>query len=657
MSKVAKAVAKAKRAAGGAVTREAQGVDPYAMKGDKRQSSSFLGRAVDKIVRQVSETYFGSDVPASNRGKNVSVITRRANPPTPRIDYDRAAAARQLSRDDEYADGGTVHDEHDFSDLDAIDPIGRTRRRMEVQQAAGPNLTPEQKADYVERTARSVPIISNALGVRDYTQAQEEAAAATDKASYDAAKRKQLIGFANAVLPSAGIGSRGSVAGAASRPGVFVPVAEGTERKFLDRMMERISDPKARVGSGKSTPFQRGQPFISPEGRVKREIPDTPMQIKNEGVFSGRPTNLEDVIDHPAMFAAEPQLRKVPVKFEAQSRAQQRPIGRINEEGGFTLAMNPNSQRGDNWLKQQIAKLSQYKIQESANFAKAGRHDPLGNLMELDQIGEKIATGIQMGLVDKINGAKFLDKIQTQRAQILNMVQKSNADPYYLDTVMTKYGAKGVTPSRDDVRRELSHFVNERTAGNIEARAAWQRFAPRDQGPDIPRGPGSSRDLLTIPHLSKDAEKLGEFVDDWAKYGAGSPHFAAGGKVKAAVARARRKFAAGGMAGDTTGRSDEVPVSVAPGSYVIPADIVAALGEGNSQAGMKLLAKRFPHGKRSGRGVNIIVSHGEYIISPEQVALIGTGDVDKGHNILDDFVKLTRAKNIAQLQNMPEPNQ
>jgi hypothetical protein len=53
----------------------------------------------------------------------------------------------------------------------------------------------------------------------------------------------------------------------------------------------------------------------------------------------------------------------------------------------------------------------------------------------------------------------------------------------------------------------------------------------------------------------------------------------------------------GGMLGGSgMGRADDLPVNVASGSYVVPAHILSALGDGNSLAGGKMLASFFGTG-------------------------------------------------------------
>lgn len=128
------------------------------------------------------------------------------------------------------------------------------------------------------------------------------------------------------------------------------------------------------------------------------------------------------------------------------------------------------------------------------------------------------------------------------------------------------------------------------------------------------------------------------------------------------------------------GRTDRLPIHVYSGSYVIPADIVSGLGEGNTLAGNDVIRRMFfssgsPLKKaRGGRsymadkyGINgyyhtprtpvaAIVAGGEYIIPPEIVEELGEGDIDKGHSLLDSFVKSERKKLRQKLAKLPGPS-
>jgi hypothetical protein len=53
--------------------------------------------------------------------------------------------------------------------------------------------------------------------------------------------------------------------------------------------------------------------------------------------------------------------------------------------------------------------------------------------------------------------------------------------------------------------------------------------------------------------------------------------------------------------------------------------------------------------------VPIVAAGGEFVAHPEQVRWIGGGDLDRGHRVLDMFVKKIRADMIRTLKNLPGP--
>lgn len=117
------------------------------------------------------------------------------------------------------------------------------------------------------------------------------------------------------------------------------------------------------------------------------------------------------------------------------------------------------------------------------------------------------------------------------------------------------------------------------------------------------------------------------------------------------------KMFVGPIHSTVAGRTDHLPLNVASGSYVIPADIVSALGEGNTMAGFQDLNYMFGVQKLMGdeHPVEVVVAGGEYIISPHSVEEIGGGDMDRGHDELDKFVKLKRDETIKTLKGLPGP--
>jgi hypothetical protein len=134
------------------------------------------------------------------------------------------------------------------------------------------------------------------------------------------------------------------------------------------------------------------------------------------------------------------------------------------------------------------------------------------------------------------------------------------------------------------------------------------------------------------------------------------------------------------------GRTDHLPIHVPEGSYVIPADIISGMGEGNTAAGMKVAKSIFsrplyssnqqgadlpynnskmvygqPAVHRAAGGassaVPIIAAGGEYVIHPRHVVMLGRGSLEHGHRILDHFVVKMRKKIIETTRKLPGPKQ
>lgn len=144
------------------------------------------------------------------------------------------------------------------------------------------------------------------------------------------------------------------------------------------------------------------------------------------------------------------------------------------------------------------------------------------------------------------------------------------------------------------------------------------------------------------------------------------------------------KVHTGPIHSSVAGRTDHLPMHVPSGAYVIPADIISAMGEGNTMAGFKVAKELFetpeyakgtpgqlsmnvgpnaigdqaipnlPH-KASGGSVPIVAAGGEYVIHPDHVTRIGNGNIDHGHKILDHFVKKMRKKTVETLKKLPGP--
>jgi hypothetical protein len=108
---------------------------------------------------------------------------------------------------------------------------------------------------------------------------------------------------------------------------------------------------------------------------------------------------------------------------------------------------------------------------------------------------------------------------------------------------------------------------------------------------------------------------------------------------------------------DVAGRTDHLAMRVPEGAYVIPADVVSALGQGNTLSGQKVLQGVFPEGTKPKTGnVPIMAAGGEHVIHPDAVKRVGGGDINKGHELLDRWVVEERKKNVSTLKSLPGPS-
>ena len=123
------------------------------------------------------------------------------------------------------------------------------------------------------------------------------------------------------------------------------------------------------------------------------------------------------------------------------------------------------------------------------------------------------------------------------------------------------------------------------------------------------------------------------------------------------MAGASKKVWVGPIPSNVCGRTDHLPVNVPAGAYVLPADIVSGLGEGNTIAGFQALNDFFgTQTYDGGETREVVVAGGEYVLDPQTITMrVGGGEMDAGHKSLDEFVVKFRKKIIGVLKNLPGP--
>src|SRR5258708_1338511 len=143
----------------------------------------------------------------------------------------------------------------------------------------------------------------------------------------------------------------------------------------------------------------------------------------------------------------------------------------------------------------------------------------------------------------------------------------------------------------------------------------------------------------------------------------------------------------GAIHGAVAGRTDHVPLTVPNGAYVLPAEHVSHIGQGNTMAGFTRLNRMFPitHGRgappppgdphsqalhtrasqslfkaggvvgEGDDGVEIMGASGEYVIDPEEVSEMGNGKIGHGHDGLEEWVNKLKDEQNKVLKKLPGP--
>jgi hypothetical protein len=171
--------------------------------------------------------------------------------------------------------------------------------------------------------------------------------------------------------------------------------------------------------------------------------------------------------------------------------------------------------------------------------------------------------------------------------------------------------------------------------------------------------------------------------------------FAQGGGIMASVQKPAPQQAAGTapvqiqqtglIPVPSSGRADTVTAAIPAESFIVPADIVSALGDGNTEAGARVMdgvvgkqaqsarpagagaqaqpvpipgrkdGGKAPPPQDPGKMVMIRISGGEYAILPNDVARVGGGDISHGHKVLAEFIKKVRTNYAKKIKSLPGP--
>ena len=513
------------------------------------------------------------------------------------------------------ADGGPADPFSGMSPIDALKLSIEARNR----QVVPPGQAAENRRQNLNTLVEMIPGPAN---VRNAEATAEHAVGAFDAAGrgdYAGMGKNALLGLLSAIgTISGGPGSRAAgdaARGASSRAGVFVPIG-GHRGQIASEMRDE--------GMAPGDIYKETGVIIGHGGRPYTEIPDYNMAVK-----PGKPGGISTVgehVRHPELFERNPGLKDIPMQWRAPQ-----PNYWTSADDPFTGAFLMSADHPD--MAPEIVKLLQYAISKREGMPRAIRHGYERAKADLRDTAAKAA-----------EAAPFVRNMDATTDYIANLIER-------VDLLKSINKEKGP--------RAADMFAQRGTAGNIDARAARARSKSPDYAGIFPyslRAPylpssGSQKPLgfsraVALPPADASPKDIAKFIEDWHRRGSAMSRRlerATGGRVTTGAVR-----------GGSGGRADDVRANLAEGSYVIPADVVAALGDGNTDAGHDALRRLAPSGRRAvdrarGGRVPALISHGEHVLPPSAVKRAG------GYEALDGLVKATRARYARHLESLPGP--
>lgn len=225
----------------------------------------------------------------------------------------------------------------------------------------------------------------------------------------------------------------------------------------------------------------------------------------------------------------------------------------------------------------------------------------------------------------------------------------------------------------------------------LQARQMGQAPTPQQNtAPAVPQSPQMPQAPQTPGQQQQPPMRRGGGIARLAA--GGDPMGISGGAASPWWERSEARDADSGLlSGSTPGRSDQLMATAPSGAYVLPADVVSSLGEGNTLAGAKVwdsILHSMPYGisvpqirggipkahatvphiaERAAKGggvqgkgitgqrIPVALSDGEILVSPQDVWRIGRGNMKRGHAILDTFVMKARKHHIDTLKKLKPP--
>lgn len=395
--------------------------------------------------------------------------------------------------------------------------------------------------------------------------------------------------------------------------------------------------------------------FQGPDEKWRFEINDRAANFPHDTRMNPSLTEAA-VFEHPELYAAYPDLAHTDLRFapmidkNGYYRAPGEPHpGDIIPPPAEQIGLNSNRLNPSDQRSTMLHEL-QHAVQRREGFVPGSSPDAMQEVVKAGQDARLIKAHEAEGFTPQEMDAAF---------------QQAFGRPAH---PAARILADRMTPEQLAKIETDPYEAYRRVYGEVEARNVQKRSNMTSTGrrliepwttEDIPR----EKQLIGAPHdpaaprLAADAAKPGAAAEvDRAMNVARGLRRARGGKVHT-----------GAIMGHTDGRADEVPMEVPDGAYVLTADHVSSMGEGNTLAGFKKLDQMFPKSAKAhseqkiakrarGGAVPIYAADGEYVIHPSDIT-DRWGDLDAGHRYLDAWQTSSRKEHVNTLRNLAPPAQ
>jgi hypothetical protein len=196
--------------------------------------------------------------------------------------------------------------------------------------------------------------------------------------------------FTEALLTRGAAMAGGAAAAVASRRGMAARGADDVAANTFGGVRARTApkealDEASRMsasGAGPRAQFERTGSFVDADGRARFEIDDSAakLRVPAERLAKGGRGQLQDILDHPALYDAYPELAQTKVVIRTQPKGT---LGGYNETTG-TLELDPSVMRpgNENEIVSILLHEAQHGVQGVEGFARGG--SPSGVMARFD---------------------------------------------------------------------------------------------------------------------------------------------------------------------------------------------------------------------------------------------------------------------------------